>query len=180
MRSSIPIVAIAVALACPPPALGQEPAGTLEQLGLSVGSGDLVTVSTRTGTRVRGRILDVQTDQLVIDAGDGPRAWSADEIREVRRRTGDSVLNGAIIGAAVGGGLTSLLYLDNECRGDPDCAKAVIVYAALGAAAGAGIDALIRADRVIYRGSPGRVSWVVAPAFSVAARRVGVQLSIGY
>ena len=179
MRSSIPIVVVTLALACPTPALAQGPARTLDQLGLIASKGDRVTVSSQTGTRVRGRILEVGPDQLVIDTGHTVRAWSADELHEVRRSSGDSILNGAIVGAAVGGGLTSLLYLDNECRGDPACAKAVIVYAAIGAAAGAGIDALIRASPLIYRGSGGRVSWSVTPAFSVDVRRAGVQLSIG-
>jgi hypothetical protein len=180
MRNSIPIVVVALGLGCPTPAFAQGPTRTLDQLGLIVSRGDLVTVSSQRGTRVRGRILEVRTDQLVIDTGHTLRVWSADELHEVRRRSGDSLLSGAIIGAAVGGGLTSLLYLDNECRSDPACAKAVIVYAALGAAAGAGIDALIRANPVIYRGSGGRVSWSVTPAFSVDVRRAGVQLTIGY
>ena len=164
----------------PTSALAQRPINTLDQLGLIVSKGDLVTVWDQTGTQIRGTIIEVRTDQLVIDTGDIPRAWSADELREVRRRTNDSVLNGAIIGAAIGGGLTSLMYLDNECHGDPVCAKAVVVYAVIGAAAGAGIDALIRANRLIYRRSGASVSWSIAPAFSVDTRRAGVQLSIGY
>jgi hypothetical protein len=180
MRNSIRIVIVAMALACPTSALAQRPTSTLDQLGLIVSKGELVTVWDQTGRQVRGRVIEVRTDQLVIDAGDIARAWSADELREVRRHTADSVLNGAIIGAAIGGGLTSLVYLDNECRGDPVCAKAVVVYAVIGAVAGAGIDALIRANRVIYRRSGGHVSWSVAPAFSVDKRRAGVQLSIGY
>jgi hypothetical protein len=180
MRSSLPIVVAALALACPTPALAQEPTHSLDQLRLIVNRGDLVTVLSQGDARVRGRILAVQTDRLVVDTGHTLRAWSADELHEVRRRRRDSVLNGAIIGAAVGGGLTSLLYLDNECRGDPACAKAVVVYAATGAAAGAGIDALIRSNPVIYRRSAGGVSWRVSPALSVDARRAGVQLSIGY
>jgi hypothetical protein len=180
MQNSIPIVVVAVALACPTSALAQRLTSTLDQLSLIVSKGDLVTVQDQTGTRTRGTLIEVRTDRLVIDTGDITRAWSADELREVRRRTKDPVWNGAIIGAAISGGLTSLAYLDNECRGDPVCAKAVVVYAVIGAAAGAGIDALIRADRVIYRRSDGRVSWMVAPAFFVHKRRGGVQLSIGY
>jgi hypothetical protein len=179
MRNGISILLVAMALACPTSAVAQGPTSTLDQLGLIVKKGDLVIVRDQTGTRTRGRILAVRTDQVVIDTGDITRAWSASELREVRRRTPDSVLNGALIGAAIGGGLTSLIYLDNECRGDPACAKAVVVYAVIGAAAGAGVDALVRADRVIYRSSGGRVSWSIAPALSVDERRVGVQLSIG-
>jgi len=180
MRNSIPIVVLAVALAGPASALAQLPTSTLDQLSLIVREGDLVSVRDRTGTSIRGRIMDVRTDRLIIDAGGIPRSWSADELREIRRRTHDSVLNGAIIGAVIGGGLTSSIYLDNECRGDPVCAKAVIVYAVIGAAAGAGIDALIRANPLIYRRSVSRVSWSVAPTFSVDHRGAGIQLSMGY
>ena len=140
-----------------------------------------MTVWSQKGTRIRGRSHGGADEiQLVIDTGDNERALPADELREVRRRAKDSIVNGAIIGAAIGGGLTSLLYLDNECRGDPACAKAVVVYAVIGAAAGAGIDALIRANRVVYHRSGGRVSWSVTPAVSVDQRRAGVHLSIGY
>jgi hypothetical protein len=180
VRNSIAFVVVAVALACPASAFAQRLTSTLDQLSLVVSKGDLVTVQDQSGTQTRGKIVEVRTDRVVIDIEDNVRTWSADELREVRKRTKDSVLNGAIIGAAIGGGLTSLAYLDNECRGDPICAKAVVVYAAIGAAAGAGIDALIRANRVIYRRSDGRMSWIVAPAFSVEQRRAGVQLSIGY
>jgi hypothetical protein len=180
MRNGMSIVVVAMGLTCPASALAQPPTTTFDQLRLIVGKGDLVTVLDQTGTRSRGRIIDVRTDQLVIDTGGSARSWSADELREIRRRTKDSVLNGAIIGAAISGGLTSLAYLDNECRGDPVCAKAVVVYAVLGAAAGAGIDALIHANRLIYRKAGDRATWSVAPVLSIDTRRAGVQLSIGY
>jgi hypothetical protein len=180
MRNSIPIVVLAMALACPASALAQLPTSTLDQLSLIVREGDLVSVRDQTGTSTRGRIIEVRTDRLIVDTGGIARSWSANELLEIRRRTRDSVLNGAIIGAAIGGGLTSSIYLDNECRGDPVCAKAVIVYAVIGAAAGAGIDALIRANPLIYRRSGSRVSWSVAPTFSVDQRGAGIQLSLGY
>lgn len=180
MRNGVAIFVVTTALAFPASALAQLPASTLDQLSLIVRKGDLVTVRDQTGTSTRGTITEVSADQLVVDTAGVVRRWSAGELRDVRRRTGDSVLNGAIFGAAIGGGLVSLAYLDNECRGDPACALAVLVYAAIGAGAGAGIDALIRANRLIYRSSGSRVSWSVAPAFSVHKRRAGVQITLGH
>jgi len=179
MRNSIPVFAVMTALTFPATAAAQLPTSTLDQLSLIVRKGDLVTVQDQTGTVTRGTVSEIGTDQLVIDNAGVVRRWSAFELRDVRRREGDSLLNGAIFGAAICGGLVSLMYLDNECRGDPACAKAVLVYGTIGAGVGAGIDALIQANRLIYRNSASRVSWSVAPAFSIQQRRVGVRLSLG-
>src|SRR5262245_13600285 len=179
MRNGLSIVTVALTLTYPASARAQPPAATLDQLGAMVVKGELVLVQDQTGTSVRGTIVDVRSDRLVIDAKDGARTWFSDDLREVRRPTKDSVLNGAIIGAAVGGGLSALIYLDNECRGDPDCAKAVAVYSVIGAAVGAGIDALLHTNQLLYRRAIGRASWRIAPAYSVEKRRVGIQTSIG-
>ena len=87
--------------------------------------------------------------------------------------------DGALIGAAISGGLSSLIFLDNECHTDPACYQAVAIYAGLGAVVGLGIDALIRGHVVVYTARP-RVQnrLVVAPI--VARGGKGVRLTLSF
>ena len=78
------------------------------------------------------------------------RCFDAVDVDSVRVRKEDSLANGALIGAAVGSGLTSLIFLDNECRDDPSCYASVAVYGGIGAAAGLIVDALIHRNLVVY------------------------------
>ena len=97
----------------------------------------------------------------------------------MRLRKGDSLINGALIGAAMGGGLTSLLFLDNECRDDAACYGAVAAYGGAGALAGLAVDAMIHRTVVVYAAPPGtRQSFTATPI--VARRRAGVRLTIGF
>ena len=85
-----------------------------------------------------------------------------------------------LIGAAAGGGLSSLMFLDNECRDDPVCYTALAVYAGLGALAGLGIDALIHRDIVVYTAPSlsAQRAYIVAPLLERG--RNGVRLTIAF
>jgi hypothetical protein len=98
----------------------------------------------------RGTIVDASESRLLLRIASEIRRFDSAEIHAVHIRTKDSLVNGTLLGAAVGGGLTSLMFLDNECRDDPVCYKAVVIYAGLGALTGLAIDALIRKTTVIY------------------------------
>jgi hypothetical protein len=130
-------------------ALAQPPATSFADLARIVERGDTVTVVDDAQARTRGVVFAIAAE-VVLRADGVNRRWSAAGISEVRRRQPDSLWNGALIGAAIGGGLSSLNYLDNECRGDPACAQAVAIYGAIGAGVGALVDSLIRGDRSIY------------------------------
>jgi len=126
-----------------------QPAASLEDLKL-VKTATRVTVVDMQSGRFQGTIADASESLLLLRIGSEIRRFEAAEIRSVHIRKEDSLVNGTLLGAAVGGGLTSLLFLDNECRDDPVCYKAVVVYAGLGAVAGLAIDALIHGTTVIY------------------------------
>lgn len=97
----------------------------------------------------------ITDDELALEADGSVRSWTPSQVRQIRRRMGDSVLNGALIGGAIGGGIGSLSYLDNECREEPGCIAGVLAGAAMCAGIGAVIDAFIRGDRVIYEAPAG-------------------------
>ena len=137
-----------VVLACTA-ASAQPVATTLDQLQRHV-SDRTVTVTDVNGHEFRGSLANVSESQLCLQIRRGLRCFDAVDVDTVRVRKEDSLANGALIGAAVGGGLTSLIFLDNECRDDPSCHGAVAFYAGVGAAAGLIVDALIHGSLVVY------------------------------
>jgi hypothetical protein len=74
--------------------------------------------------------------ELVLAVGGDLRRWRQADIRAIRVRGKDSIVNGILIGAAVGAALGSLNYLDNDCRGDAACAAGLALGAAVCAGAG--------------------------------------------
>jgi hypothetical protein len=149
-------------------------ATALEDLN-RVGSATTVTVTAPDGQVFRGTIADVSKAALVLHIGREIRRFTAEDISTVRMRKEDPLANGALIGAAVGAGLTSLLFLDNECRDDPACYQAVAVYGGLGALAGLTIDAFIHASVVLYTAPRSTAAFCVEPI-----GRNGVRLRITF
>jgi hypothetical protein len=178
MRSSIIVVAVmvATAFALPAAAVAQAPTTTLDQLSFIIHNGDRVTVQDHTGQTVQGAITEVTAKELAINADGVVRRWATSEVREVRQRARDGIWNGALIGAAISGGLAALNYLDNECIGDPACARMVLFSATVGAGIGAAIDAMIRANRLVYRSPSSGVSWSLGPVVSSTKRQAGFRI----
>jgi hypothetical protein len=139
-----------------------------------------VTVTDTKGQEFRGTIADASESLLSLRIGSDIRRFDVADVRLVRVRKEDSLANGALIGAGVSGGLTSLLFLDNECRDDPACYGAVAFYAGVGALAGLGIDALIHGSVVAYTAPPPGGTRLVTVAPMVARGRRGVWLTIAF
>ena len=64
--------------------------------------GDTVDLTDASGTKTRGSVTGVQPSALRLAVAGVEREWTASDVKEIRRR-GDSVKNGAIIGAVAGG-----------------------------------------------------------------------------
>jgi hypothetical protein len=149
----------------------QTVAASLDDLkGIAI-AGSTVKVTDGRGQEVEGKLAEVSMSGLSLRVGNAVRRFEANDVRRVRVRKEDSVLNGALIGAAIAGRLTSLIFLDNECADDPSCLAAVFGNAGIWALAGMGVDALIHRDRVVYSAPSGSVarSIDVAPVVSPAA-----------
>jgi hypothetical protein len=140
----------------------------------------MVTVTDATGHLFRGTIVDASESSLTLQVKNGIHRFDASDIRSVLMQKEDSVANGALIGAAVAGGLTSLIFLDNECRDDPVCYQALAAYAGLGALSGLVVDALIHRHVVVYTGTtpgaPHRIS--IVPV--IGRTRRGMEVIIGF
>ena len=141
----------------------QPAVSSLEGLTKVLASDTKVSVTDTSGDIFRGIIVDATESALLIRIKSEIRRFEAADIRFVRVRKPDSVANGALIGAAVGAGLTSLIFLDNECRDDPECYGALAVYSGIGAVAGFPIDALISRSVVVYAAPQKPRSFTVAP-----------------
>ena len=157
----------------------QPAASSLDELQPLAG-GSTVAVVDRDGRTFRGTITEASATELLLRIGPGIRRFAANDVSAVRVRKRDSLANGALIGALVGGGLTALAFLDNECRDDPACYQAVAAYAGVGAAVGLGVDALIRDDVVHYAAPGARTPLAVMVKPMVGPSRQGVRLTLAF
>jgi hypothetical protein len=105
---------LAMALVAPTVVLAQ-PAQTFDDLSRVARPGQAVVVTDTSGERIRGRLTEVSASELVVDDG-GPRRFQAGTITRVERA--DSVWNGLLIGAALGGAVAALGI--SATRGESD------------------------------------------------------------
>ena len=176
IRCRSALVSLALAVTSAGVASAQPAAASLEDLK-SLERATRVTVVDTQLRRFQGTIDDASESLLLLRTGSEIRRFEAAEIRSVHVRREDSLVNGTLLGAAVGGGSTSLLFLDNECRDDPVCYKAVVVYAGLGALAGLVIDALIHGTTVVYSAaSQSQRPLRVVPMSGGGRRGIGVMI----
>lgn len=156
----------------------QTSVASLEDLK-ALGSAKTVTVIDTQAQKFQGTIADASESVLLLRIGNEIRRFPAADIRSVNVRREDSLKNGALIGAAVSGGLSSLMFLDNECRDDPVCYKALGVYTAAGALVGPAIDAMIHGTTVVYRPRSQPQHLVSVMPIAGGGRR-GVELTIRF
>ena len=105
-------------------------------------------MQTDSGAVVRGSLVELSPASLAVLTGDNKRVDIPMD-RVLRIETGgDSLKNGATIGALVVGGL--VLATCASWDGGGECVAAAAVDAGLGALAGAGVDAMIEGRRAIY------------------------------
>lgn len=161
-------------------AAGAQPAASLEALRPLADAASTVIVIDAHGREVRGTIADASSTELSLRAGGTIHRFPAADVRTVRVRKDDSLADGALIGALVGGGSVALNFLDNECHDDPACYAAVGWCAGIGALAGIGIDALVRDEAVVYSAGAPRASQAIRVAPLAGRGRKGVRLTIAF
>jgi hypothetical protein len=158
-------------------ALAQETARSFERASLVVSPGQTVTVVDDSGVATKGKLSIIAAGNLVLDVDGDARTFREGGVREIQVRPDDSLANGVLIGAAIGGALGGLPYLDNECHGDPACVGGIAFAAGIGAGAGALIDLFIRSRRLIYERPPVSISWILRPISAARSFRMGARLT---
>src|SRR5262245_54333490 len=147
MMKAIAVPALAALLFVPATAHAQESLGGWR--GLNVSSLDTVYVTDDAGRRTEGKLLRLDADSLVMLVDGAKQRFDAERVRRIDRR-GDSLKNGAWIGAALGVLFGSIAAGISDCPGDDpggNCAGfrigtfagALGIYTAIGV----GVDALI-------------------------------------
>ena len=130
------LASIIVVLALAAPAAAQD---TFKQVWVTQSS---------SGEVVRGRIVDLSPESLTILTADNRRVdMPIDHVLRIEAR-GDSLKNGAAIGAVVLGSLVALYC--GEAGGGAQCIAGVAVDAGIGALIGAGVDALNGGRSTLY------------------------------
>jgi hypothetical protein len=141
----------------------QELAASFDELRLLVKSGDVVRVTDGTGQEVLGTITQVSPSSLWILVNSKQREFLDRDITAVRRRRPDSMVNGAILGFAVGAGLGVLagrtFVREHGGKGEAAIPMFALFFGIPTSGLGAGIDAMTRSDQPIYA-RPGRSSTV--------------------
>jgi hypothetical protein len=161
----------------------QEVARSFEQLAVLVKPGDKIAVVEVTGRETEGRIEKLSRDALLLVTAAGPRHLGELEVATISQRRGDSLKNGAIIGAVAGTAyfVAAAALLSDSDGGDVIISSAIaggVLFAGMGAAAGVGIDALISRRQVIYQIPVGRSRVSVSPVFG--HRRRGGSVAVQF
>ena len=184
-RSGLGAMGLLVLVASAPATAG-EPARSMAALEQRVQPGTQVDVVDRQGRIVRGDFVRADAEGVLVTlygSAEGRRVPAAD-IMSVTR-PGDSLKNGALIGAAAGA-LTAIAISIDDGSGqvDPWCidtgCKAAASVFAVGLYTGAGIlvDRAIKGREVVYRAPAARVSWSVTPR--PVARGAGIQVALKF
>src|SRR5262245_48691576 len=121
------------------------------QLEKTLKQNDQLTLTTDSGTKIKGKLIQASPDQILLNLKRGAQQIPASRILKVQR-TRNGVLLGAVIGAGAGilPAIALSAYAHNE-GGDSAIALAPI---GLGAAVGIGIDALLSTKKTMYERKP--------------------------
>jgi len=176
-------IVTALTVLIPVQAAAQQPATTPDQLSVLLRPGEAVWVTDGSGHEVKGRLLKLAGDALQVEISGVPRSIEFATVQRVQHRHADSLLNGTLIGAAVGGGAVGLFWAlwcsDAECDDDDGyIAGSIAIYGAVGAGMGALCDVMIKGKRTVYEAPAGRAarSITVSPLVTRDVRGVSVGL----
>jgi hypothetical protein len=120
---------------------------------------DDITLTTVSGDKVKGQMLDVSADRITVQRRSGPQTFEAAQIQKVQKRKNGVLLGGLIgLGASIPFVIVLSTYQYNE-GGDQ---AAAFLPMAMGVGAGLGIDAAIGSNKTLYERKPSRTV-TVAP-----------------
>jgi hypothetical protein len=147
-------IAFLIAALSPGVASAQE--ATSNWPGLASSQLSTVYVRDNTGAETSGKLLRLNPDSIVLLVDGAERRFETARVARIQKR-GDSLRNGAIIGAVVGVALGILTAGIADCPGDrtsDGCAgsRAALLLVSTGfySAVGTGIDALIPGRTTLY------------------------------
>jgi hypothetical protein len=161
------------------PAAAQSPAEVEPGLAAALTPGTTVWITDAAGVEQKMRIVGLSGEAITATVDDTTRRIRTAEVKRVRARHSDSIINGALIGGGVavvtGLGMCSLTEPWENCRDD---IGPMVRIAALGAAIGIAIDGLIQGRKTLYEVPRGATLVEVAPL--VTRRSAGVRMALRF
>jgi hypothetical protein len=152
------------------------PVRHLAEASTVVGPEADVRITDVAGNAFRGRLVRLTDTSLQIRADSELLTFEEPGIRKLEVYRSDSVLNGTLIGVAVGaGGALAVAYGLDRNEAD-EYAGVVALYAGMGAALGAGIDALIRGRHTVLLAEPHAPTVSFEPVLTPHAKGMRVAL----
>jgi len=160
----IALIAVAIGVGVSSSTLAQISDAGYSKLSRQVSDGDHVFVTTRTAGEIRGRLVHLSSDAVVVASGLQEQTILLSDIAWMEKR-GDRLWNGALIG----GGLLGFALMGGAGAScSPDCSsvvpRAFAAGLAIGAAVGAMIDWTIPGRTLLYGKRPDRSGGVLTPA----------------
>ena len=132
-------------------AFAQTPATTVCELPSRLTAGDRVIVTSTQQQTIKGTLQDLSSSSLRLLVDGHAHDVALQNVWRVERRSRDSLLNGVLIGAAVGATLFLKYYSENAlCQGGCQFTSGALGMIGIGAAAGAGVDALITRHEMVF------------------------------
>jgi hypothetical protein len=175
-------MALVAALGGAATAAAGQPARTMAALADRVEPGTEVDVVDRQGRILRGGFAGADGDGVLITAygsAEGRRI-PAEDVMSVTRQ-GDSLKNGALIGAAIGALSAMTLSIDtpdSPSLCSADCLGMQVFVTAAYTGIGMLVDRAIKGREVVYRAPAERLAWSVTP--HPVPRGVGVRLAVKF
>jgi hypothetical protein len=151
------------------------PVSSFDELWTKLKSGDTVYVIDTSARETAGTFAKVSSSSIALLVDGQIREIPLSDVRQIARR-GDSLWNGALIGAAFGAVVVQVACNGGECTAG-DRAGSTVLAAGVWGAIGAGIDALIHGRTVVYRSTPQRTARLLG---LLSRHQVGVRLSVGF
>ncbi|MBI2839823.1 MAG: hypothetical protein HYX75_16035 [Acidobacteria bacterium] len=163
-------------------ALEKPPSGSIEQVLAQLERKDRLRVTDSEGHTLSGRLAETTMTAITLQPEKGAQysvAIPTDRIRSLERRR-DSLLNGALIGMAVGGGAVVAMEVGYNDWSEPGIAPAIAAATAVGGCVGAIVDALICKPRLCFEAAADRrpVSLNVSPHGAGFGK--GVLVTLGF
>jgi len=144
---------------------------SFRDLPLWLNLNDTVMVRDAQGERLRGRVVDLDPEALVLaiegEREDSPVRLSAADVTEVLR-LGDPVRDGAAVGFGVGAALGVAGWaVEWRHRGNKLPFGYMVLFGGLGAAVGTAVDASSKAEVVVFRRAETAISLSASPSITI-------------
>lgn len=131
------------------------PARSIAELARLVDAHPELLVTLASGERVKGRLDAIDSSRLLLRTDRDTRWVREADLTRIETPTRDSLLNGILIGAGVGGAIFYKYYLENAlCQYNCQFVFGGVFLVGAGAGVGLAIDALKPSRKTLYERGP--------------------------